>query len=444
MRLLSIPTSTLALGTAVASAFLNHGPETITTNPIVRKILSTAIRSSRSRRNFSSSSSLITTEEIDQQQQQQSDETTDDDSMMNNKAAYYRIYYNDVYKVDLPPKHRFPMNKYEQVRKQVQKQLLPQQQQQQQQNKVQCDFHISPLATFEELVTTHSPEYVTRFMNGNITEREQRNVGFPWSQQGVQRALSSVGGTMAAACDVCDLWQQQQQQKRRQHHLSDEPPFKEILAPWGAHIAGGTHHAFYDYGEGFSVFSDIAVGCNVVLQRYPTLIQRILIIDLDTHQGNGNAVLFHNNPNVVTFSMHCEGNFFSEKQNSDLDIELPIDCNDQTYLMTLNHWLNLIEKQQEKYGHFDLIFYQSGVDILEDDRLGRMSITQKGVARRNELVFKFANKLNIPLVICMGGGYPRTDDWTPIIEAHTNVYCQAHQFLSDKMEEMMTVTNEEK
>jgi acetoin utilization deacetylase AcuC-like enzyme len=285
------------------------------------------------------------------------------------------------------------------------------------------EFLVSPLATFEELATTHSEDYIERFLKGDQTELEQRNVGFPWSEQGVKRASSSVGGTMAAACHVCELWKLLQQQQNTR---------LPVAAPWGAHIAGGTHHAFYDYGEGFSVFSDIAVAANVVLQRYPDLIKKILIVDLDVHQGNGNAVLFQGRPEVVTFSIQCEANYFSQKQESDLDIELPVDCNDQTYLATLNHWLNRIAK--ERGDDFDMIFFQAGVDILEDDRLGRMSLSQKGVERRNQLVYEFAHKLNIPLVICMGGGYPRGEDWTPIIEAHANVYCQAHSFLTSKNE----------
>lgn len=132
------------------------------------------------------------------------------------------------------------------------------------------DFPVSPLATFEELASTHSKEYIQRFLDGDQTEVEQRNVGFPWSPEGVNRALSSVGGTMAAACDVCEVWKTRKQQG---------------FAPWGAHIAGGTHHAFYDRGEGFSVFSDIAVAANVILKRYPDVVKQILIIDLDVHQG---------------------------------------------------------------------------------------------------------------------------------------------------------------
>ena len=280
------------------------------------------------------------------------------------------------------------------------------------------EFVVSPLATVEELATTHSPDYIQRFITGNQTQQEQRNVGFPWSLEGVDRALSSVGGTMAAACHVCDIWTLQKQKG---------------LAPWSAHVAGGTHHAFYDRGEGFSVFSDIAVAANVVLQRYPHVVKRILIVDLDVHQGNGNAVLFQGRPEVDTFSMHCVANYFSQKQNSDLDIELPEGCNDQTYLATLHHWLNQI--RQERGACYDLIFFQAGVDVLEADRLGRMSLSPRGVERRNQLVYEFVSRLNVPFVICMGGGYPKTDDWTPIIQAHANVYFQAHRFLANLTED---------
>lgn len=169
------------------------------------------------------------------------------------------------------------------------------------------------------------------------------------------------------------------------------------------------------------------MAANVVLERFPDLVQRILIVDLDVHQGNGNAVLFQDREEVFTFSIHCNGNYFSAKQKSDLDIELPVDCNDETYLLTLRHWLKKIK--EEALG-FDLIFFQAGVDILEHDRLGRMNISASGIKRRNELVFDFANELKIPLVISMGGGYPRADNWTPIIEAHANVYLQAYDYLS--------------
>jgi acetoin utilization deacetylase AcuC-like enzyme len=240
---------------------------------------------------------------------------------------------------------------------------------------------------------------------------------------------------MAGALFVAKHLKRQKVQERRNKKDESYTPI------WAAHVAGGTHHAFSDYGEGFSVFSDIAVAANVVLQRYPSVVKNILIVDLDVHQGNGNAVLFQQQEHVFTFSMHCSGNYFSEKQNSDLDIELPIGCNDSTYLMTLNHWLKQFQQQHESR-KFDLIFFQAGVDPLSADRLGRMDLSSDGLRRRNELVYQFAYNLQVPLVICMGGGYPKqiskgdvgskSDGWEEIIDAHANVYVQAYQFLDER------------
>jgi len=232
---------------------------------------------------------------------------------------------------------------------------------------------------------------------------------------------------------------------------SSSPPPAQL---WSAHLAGGTHHAFHSRGEGFCIFSDIAVAANVLLLHYPDLIRKILILDLDVHQGNGNAVLFEGQDDVFTFSMQCRENYFSKREVGDLDIDLPAGCDDATYLSTLNHWLKRIagesgssrrhddddyddddgqdynDDADGKRPPFDFIFYQAGVDILEDDRLGRMALTREGVRRRNEMVFRFASKMETPLCITMGGGYPRDDDdWTPILNAHSDVYLQALRFL---------------
>jgi len=216
---------------------------------------------------------------------------------------------------------------------------------------------------------------------------------------------------------------------------------------WAAHLAGGTHHAFRSRGEGFCIFSDIAVAADVLLLHYPDLVQNVLVLDLDVHQGNGNAVLFEGRDDVFTFSLHCRENYFSKREVvGDLDIELPAGCDDATYLATLNHWLKRIANKGRRHNcgdgdgdvgdtvgrqqPFDFIFYQAGVDILGEDRLGRMALTREGVRRRNEMVFQFVSKMEAPLCITMGGGYPRDDDdWTPILDAHTDVYIQALQFL---------------
>lgn len=244
---------------------------------------------------------------------------------------YFQLYYNDVYKVPLPPKHRFPMSKYEQVRKRVQDQLqlLLQQQQQQQQclhndehaSGVQLHFEVSPLVTKNDLMTTHCEKYIDRYLIGDQTDLELRNVGFPWSPEGVKRSLSSTGGTVAAALSVCNarrLQQQQQQQQRHQrqqsrhqrkydndgigtngggndeiiHTRKNKDNHVKFGPLFGAHIAGGTHHAFKDRGEGFSVFSDIAVAANVVLRDFSDVVSRILIIDLDGTYTRGAIIHF--------------------------------------------------------------------------------------------------------------------------------------------------------
>jgi acetoin utilization deacetylase AcuC-like enzyme len=161
------------------------------------------------------------------------------------------------------------------------------------------------------------------------------------------------------------------------------------------------------------------------------------------HSGNGNAALFDKNERVQTFSMHCSGNYFSKKEKSDF-VELPIGCDDETYLSTLRYWLKRVEQHrfdesidvEQSFTHtgrrknFDLIFFQSGVDIHKDDRLGRLHITAGGISKRNAMIFDFAYRMNAPLVLSMGGGYPKDGDWSPIIESHIGVYWEAHQYLS--------------
>jgi acetoin utilization deacetylase AcuC-like enzyme len=324
---------------------------------------------------------------------------------------WFRIYYNDVYEVHLPPNHRFPMQKYRMVREMLQAKIrrgsnstaidptpdgvpprdpAP---------SVDCEFIVSPLATIAELETTHDHTYIDRFVKGLQTAAEIRNVGFPWSPEGVDRALSSTGGTVAAACAVVE--ESLRRRRWRQAGSSRRP------APcWSAHVAGGTHHAFRDYGEGFCVFSDIAVAANVVRERYASHVRKVLVLDLDVHQGNGNAVLFENRDDVFTFSMHCSANYFSSKRTSDLDIELPPGCTDETYLITLYHWLQKLRSE----GNFDLIFYQAGVDVLECDRLGQLSMSPRGVRRRNQLVYDFCLDLGIPVVTATCTGR-RTKPW---------------------------------
>lgn len=214
-------------------------------------------------------------------------------------------------------------------------------------------------------------------MTAQLNDKEIRKTGFPLNQDNILRATSSAGGTVAAMRSVLN---------------SD--------SNMAGHIAGGTHHAFYDYGEGFCIFSDIAVASNIALTEFPDLVKSILIIDLDVHQGNGNAALFCTDPNVFTFSMHCKDNYFSKKEQSDIDVELDSHTGDDLYLSTLNDWLpRLFDTVQP-----DLVFYQAGVDIFEGDRLGKLKVSRAGLQRRNHAVYEQVMKRNLKCVVTMGGG----------------------------------------
>jgi len=220
----------------------------------------------------------------------------------------FAYFYNDVYKMDLPEKHKFPMEKYGKVRHRLLERLRvdgvtytstdpkditrPAKEAADGSPSAHAEFRLSPLATVEELQTTHCPKYIERFIHGDFTAAEVRAVGFPWSEQGVKRSLSSVGGTLAATRHVLSTAATLQKQGRT----------GPVVA---AHLAGGTHHAFYDRGEGFCVFSDIAVATNCALREFPW-VKQVLIIDLDVHQGNGNALLFAKCPQVYTFNSECD------------------------------------------------------------------------------------------------------------------------------------------
>lgn len=184
------------------------------------------------------------------------------------------------------------------------------------------------------------------------------------------------------------------------HALADDQTDSYTVT---GHIAGGTHHAFYDYGEGFCIFSDIAVAANVALREFPDKVQRIVIIDLDVHQGNGNAVLFQDDTRVFTFSMQCSGNYFSAKQRSNIDLEVPPGAGDEEYLGRLKTWLPYLIGALQP----DLVFFQAGVDVFEGDRLGKLSLSRAAVSRRNRIVFDYLRRRGVKCVVTMGGGYAR-------------------------------------
>lgn len=246
---------------------------------------------------------------------------------------YFPIYYNDVYEVPLPPKHRFPMSKYRQVRERVQQSIqntsssshttTADRFQKENQHSVQTEFIVSPLISQKDLETTHCPKYIQRYLLGDQTDDELRNVGFPWSLEGVNRSLSSTGGTVAAAVSLCLAKKEQGRilkKEGQQNHKNncidnhgDQKKEYERLSKkkfgslFAAHIAGGTHHAFHDRGEGFSVFSDIAVAANVVLRDFPDVVKRVLIIDLDGMYHFEVILFVRHCTKYFHLTFHCDG-----------------------------------------------------------------------------------------------------------------------------------------
>jgi acetoin utilization deacetylase AcuC-like enzyme len=290
-----------------------------------------------------------------------------------------KIAWAESYVLPLPPNHRFPMSKYE---------LLPQQLLYE--GTVQSDNFFEPYPLEEKWITlTHDSHYWHRLFTQTLTDQEIRKTGFPLSHHLVNREIIIAQGTLQCA------------RYALQNGIA-------------MNIAGGTHHAFTNRGEGFCLLNDIAIASNYLLHE--KLVSNILIVDLDVHQGNGTAEIFKHDTRVFTFSMHGANNYPLRKESSDLDIGLPDYTNDEFYLSTLEVNLkNLIHQRQPEF-----IFYQSGVDILETDKLGRLSISREGCKRRDRMVLECARQNNIPIVASMGGGY--SPDIRDIIEAHANTF----------------------
>jgi len=249
------------------------------------------------------------------------------------------------------------------------------------------DLHEAPLATIADLRLVHTPEYVDAVATGTVPRAIQRRIGFPWSPQMVERSRRSVGATIAAS-----------------HAALDEGV--------AANLAGGTHHAFADRGEGFCVFNDVAVAARVLQQHQ--LARRIAIVDLDVHQGNGTAAIFSGDASVFTFSMHGDKNYPFKKEVSDLDVPLADGTGDDEYLSLLqSHLPDVLNRHQP-----DFVFYLAGADPFEGDRLGRLKMTIDGLRRRDEIVMNACTKGRLPVAISMSGGY--ADDIDAIVTIHAN------------------------
>ncbi len=276
------------------------------------------------------------------------------------------IVYHPQYVAPLPDKHRFPMSKFTLLYELLLREKIAK----------SNDIYSPEFPEDSLLELVHCPNYITAYCQGSLTDKEQRRIGLPWSEALAKRTCIAVGGTI----------------------LTAKLALKFGLA---CNTAGGTHHAFPNYGSGFCIFNDLAIATRV-LQKLK-LVKTVLIIDLDVHQGDGTAKIFQNDLTVFTFSMHCESNFPREKQKSDLDVSLPKGLDDDGYLQILSRHLDDLLSQIKP----DLILYDAGVDVHAQDHFGKLSLTDTGIYRREMLVLSSCLAQGYPVASVIGGGYAK-------------------------------------
>jgi acetoin utilization deacetylase AcuC-like enzyme len=295
----------------------------------------------------------------------------------------YPFYYTDHVIVPLPHGHRFPMQKYRLLRESLirEKVMVPEQ------------LYESPLIDEKDLLRAHTATYVLGLKNNTLSEKELRPIGLTWSKELLKRSYSSVGGFVAASEAALNLG------------------FSGLLA-------GGTHHAHSDRGEGYCVFNDFAVAALKLIEEKK--VKKILIIDLDVHQGNGNSSILGTREDVFILSLHGEKNYPFRKIPSHLDVALPENIEDAGYLKALEEALAKIKFD------FDMIFYQAGVDILKEDTLGTFNLTLEGLKKRDQMVFEYSHQT--PIALAIGGGYANPISLT--VEAHTNTFRVAKSFFN--------------
>ena len=286
-----------------------------------------------------------------------------------------KAFYTDHFVLPLPAGHRFPMEKYSRLRDLVGTQE-------------NIELVEAPAATDTQILYAHDPSYLIRVIEGKLSPPEQREIGFPWSEQMVERSRRSAGATVAAA----------------------KTALEEGIA---ANLAGGTHHAYRDTGSGFCVFNDSAIAARA-LQKEVSLSLKIAVIDLDVHQGNGTASILQNDDSIFTLSIHGENNFPFKKEESDLDLGLADGCNDETYLYSLGQCLDQLDARFKA----DCLIFLAGADPHEGDRLGRLKISQEGMRLRDEMVFQYALDRKLPVAFSMAGGYGKE------IESTVNIHFQ--------------------
>lgn len=291
-------------------------------------------------------------------------------------------YSTDLFVLPLPEGHRFPMEKYRLLRESIE--AWP-----------EIRLHEPPAATDQQLYLAHSPHYVQALVRNQLSEHEQRLIGFPWSPEMVERSRRSTGATIAAAESA---WSRRCGQG---------------AMPIAFNLAGGTHHAGAQKGEGFCCFNDAAVAARVMQQRHG--LGRIAVLDLDVHQGNGTAEIFASDPSVVTVSVHGERNYPFIKPASDLDIPLADGTPDGPYLEAVAAALDFLSSQ----GPIDLLIYLAGADPLDGDRLGRLAVSSAGLSERDRRVFCWTRKWQVPVAVAMAGGYARPIDRTVAVHRQT-------------------------
>ena len=263
------------------------------------------------------------------------------------------------------------------------------------QNNIVKKFYIPKECSLETLSKSHSIEYINNIKNKTLDRKSQVRIGFPINDSVVKRSYLATGGTVLASKLALDF------------KLS-------------CNTAGGSHHAGYDYGAGYCVFNDVAVAANYI--KFKKKIKRILILDLDVHQGNGNSEIFKKDKDIFTFSMHCKSNYPAKKSESDLDIELKDNLEDKQYLQILKE--NLIKLNKYK---FDYVFYIAGVDVHFQDKLGKLKLSDLGIYKRDEMVIENFFSKKIPLCGVLGGGYNKNFD--KLVELHAMLHRNCKKFL---------------
>ncbi len=301
-----------------------------------------------------------------------------------------QAYYADQFVLPLPEGHRFPMAKYALLRERLACDC-PQ---------VECQ--VAPAASDGELALAHTPAYIAAVKTGTLPPEIQREIGFPWSPEMVERSRRSAGATVAAARVALGL------------------PGSGFSRPQGlaANLAGGTHHASADRGGGFCVFNDAAVAARLMQAEWWRLHRQALpvaVVDLDVHQGNGTARIFQDDASVFTLSLHGQKNFPFRKENSDLDVDLPDGCTDGPYLEALEQALDELDRRFAP----GLVIYLAGADPHEGDRLGRLALSTDGLEARDRRVFDWAWQRGVPLAFAMAGGYGRRIDETVAVQVNT-------------------------